>query len=119
MTTPDPFDQLSSARHEAGDDETVSAVVDGAGQVVEVRIEAKAMRMDAARLAVAVTETVQAAQLAARAALPASVGGVASPDTASLSRLATELGASAQQRLTDISATLDRLIARDSTDRQG
>ncbi len=107
--------RLSSARHEAGsDDDTVTAVVDGSGQVVEVRLEPTAMRLDSQRLGEVVTEALRRAQTAARDALPEVVGsgGAATPDTASLTRLADELGAGAQQRLADISSTLDRLLAR-------
>lgn len=117
MTVSDLPELLTNARHRAeNDDSTVAAVVDGSGQVIEVLVEPKAMRLDSERLGAAITDTVRAAQQTAREALPDAVGAstVATPDTESLARLATELGTGAQQRLADISSTLDRLLARDT-----
>lgn len=116
MDVDDLSTRLSAGRHEAENaDATVHAVVDGSGQVIEVRLEPKAVRVDSERLAQVITETLRSAQAAAREALSEAVGAgrAATPDTASLTRLATDLGAGAQQRLADISGTLDRLLARD------
>ena len=70
MTAPDLPERLAAARQEASSpDETVTAVVDGTGRVVELRLDAKAMRLAAERLAATITATVQAAQDGARTAL--------------------------------------------------
>jgi DNA-binding protein YbaB len=117
MGVDDLSERLSAARHETENDEaTVHAVVDGSGQVIEIRLDPKAARLDSERLSQVITETLRSAQAAAREALPEAVGagGAATPDTESLTRLAGELGAGAQQRLAEISGTLDRLLARDA-----
>ncbi|WP_375500253.1 YbaB/EbfC family nucleoid-associated protein [uncultured Jatrophihabitans sp.] len=120
MATDDVAARLADARHEAhSDDASMTAVVDGSGQVLDIALEPKAMRLSAETLGASIAETVRAAQAAAREALPEALLDTAapSPDVESLGRLATELGAGAQQRLSDISSTLDRLLARDSTPR--
>jgi DNA-binding protein YbaB len=111
MTAPDLPERLAAARQEASSpDETVTAVVDGTGRLVELRLDAKAMRLAAERLATTITTTVQAAQDSARAAL----GDLVAPtrptaDLAGLADLATSLQSTAAGRLEEITAALDRL----------
>jgi DNA-binding protein YbaB len=111
MTAPDLPERLAAARQEASSpDETVTAVVDGTGRLVELRLDPKAMRLAAERLATTITATVQAAQDSARTALGDLVAPTRPPaDLAGLADLANTLQSTAAGRLEEITAALDRL----------
>ena len=111
MSAPDLPERLGTARHEAtSSDETVTASVDGMGRLLALGLQPKAMRLPAERLAAAITETVQTAQNQARAALREAVPSVpATGELAGLAELATSLQSAATERLSEITAALDRL----------
>lgn len=111
MTAPDLPERLAAARNEASSpDGAVTAVVDGSGRLVELRLDPKAMRLAAERLAATITETVQAAQDSARTGL-AELIAPARPtgDLAGLAHFAASLQSTAAGQLEEITAALDRL----------
>lgn len=107
-------DRLTGARIVASDpDGTVTATVDGTGAVVDLAFDPRLMRLGSAAAAARVLDTVRRAQEDARRQLPDAIAAApSSADAGALREQLTALQHTAQQQLTDMSATLTDLMSR-------
>lgn len=96
-------------------DGLVRAGVDGTGELVELVIEPRAMRLASSDLAREIRTAVSAARAEVAARLAESAAAAppaAGPDLAALQRLLVEMDATARQRMDEFTRFADELSAR-------
>jgi len=105
--------RLSAARGRAdAADGLVRVEVDGTGEVLDLSIEPKAMRLPSVDLAAAVRQALSEARAEARAQLAKAPPVTPSADVVDMQRALTEIGMDAQRRLGEFAAIAQQLSAR-------
>jgi DNA-binding protein YbaB len=115
VTTPSITDRIAAIRATAdARDGQIKVVLDGQADIVELSFDPRVMRMDADELAAAVRDTINEAREAARSELGQVVAeaAVGVPDRDKVAAELTQLEVGAEQRLSEMTATLNDLLKR-------